>query len=306
MPCLYPVEVKVPDAGVYLTGFRYAEVPCGRCADCRIVISRSWAMRLMHEGQMHEYSSFVTLTFDNDSCPRSLSVRDVQLFHKRLRKLVPRYRHFTCGEYGGGYGRPHYHAILFGLRFPDRFLWKLSKRNQPLYRSPTLEKAWTFGFSSIGDVTPAAAQYVAQYTTKKLGGDRRAEYEGRKPEFAVSSRRPYGIGGSWIDQFASSVFPRDFVVVAGGKRAKVPRYYFERQPEAVQALVKQERQEAALAARSALHEKLFHEDPREYHRRVMQYHAEKAARRAALEHKTKTTNLERDYEHAAARLRSTR
>ena len=45
----------------------------------------------MHERQMHEEASFVTLTYSDECVPRdfSLRYRDFQLFMKRLRKAYP-------------------------------------------------------------------------------------------------------------------------------------------------------------------------------------------------------------------------
>ena len=54
----------------------------------------------------------------------TLVKRDLQLFLKRLRKkLVKTYgkdkkfriRFIGCGEYGGTFGRPHYHLVIFGM-----------------------------------------------------------------------------------------------------------------------------------------------------------------------------------------------
>ena len=54
---------------------------------------------------MHEKSSFITLTFNDEELnkranPSSVDVRDFQLFMKRLRKKHKKIRFFHCGEYG--------------------------------------------------------------------------------------------------------------------------------------------------------------------------------------------------------------
>ena len=74
-----------------------------------------------------------------------------------------------CGEYGDKLGRPHYHAIIFGVTFVDKKLWSIRRGNN-LYRSATLEKLWPYGFSSIGTVNFETAAYVARYVTKKITG----------------------------------------------------------------------------------------------------------------------------------------
>ena len=41
------------------------EVPCGQCIGCRLERSRQWAMRCVHEAQLHRDNSFITLTYDD-------------------------------------------------------------------------------------------------------------------------------------------------------------------------------------------------------------------------------------------------
>lgn len=100
------------------------EIACGQCIGCKLERSKQWAIRCMHEAQMHEKNSFITLTFDQESLqkrsnPWSLDHREFQLFMKKLRKeYVPKcpyktgtdehkdwmrdngVRYFHCGEYG--------------------------------------------------------------------------------------------------------------------------------------------------------------------------------------------------------------
>lgn len=213
-------------------------LPCGQCLGCRKDHAQHWAVRCLHEGQMHECSSFVTLTFDDENLPWdcSISTRDLQTFMKRIRKAFgPGVRFFACGEYGETNWRPHYHLILFGIDFAeDRYPWRMSPSGHQLYRSPKLEKLWPFGHSEIGDVTKDSVEYVARYVFKKVTGESALSHYERvhpltgeicrvKPEFVVMSRRP-GIGATWYDRFSSDVFPSDFVIVDGSK-ATIPRFY---------------------------------------------------------------------------------
>ena len=80
-----------------------------------------WALRCMHEAKLHDRNCFVTLTYDDLHLPPhgSLRYRDIQLFHKKLRRRVGAFRFFLCGEYGEQLGRPHYHACYFGMFPPD-------------------------------------------------------------------------------------------------------------------------------------------------------------------------------------------
>lgn len=226
-------------------------LPCGKCIGCKLTYSKGWAIRCMHEAQMHHASSFITLTFDDSKLPvdfdGSLDVRHVQLFMKRLRKYLKncRVRYFFAGEYGGRMGRPHYHGLIFGYGFPDREFLKNGPSGLPIYVSSSLAELWPFGFNSVQDVTMASAAYVARYCVKKVTGEDADEHyvdksSGvlRKPEFTVMSRRP-GIGTLWFDRFYSDVFPSDEVVF-NGRRNRPPRFYEnlldKRDPDLLQSL----------------------------------------------------------------------
>lgn len=200
-------------------------IPCGRCIGCRLERSRQWAVRILHESQLHEESSFLTLTYSDEHLPssRSLVVGHCQLFLKRLRaRLAPkRVRFFLCGEYGERTARPHYHAILFGYGFPDKIPLEGKKG---LFFSQELVETWGLGHCSVGSVTFESASYVASYATKKILGEAAvSHYKGRKPEFLLMSRRP-GIGRGWIDSYSSDVYPSDEVIVRGFP-SRPPRYY---------------------------------------------------------------------------------
>ena len=74
--------------------------------------------RILLEQLLHEYSSFITLTYSEDSSPDDGSLRpcDLQKWLKRIRRsVVPaKLRFFGVGEYGDKFARPHYHVALFG------------------------------------------------------------------------------------------------------------------------------------------------------------------------------------------------
>lgn len=179
---------------------------------------------------MHDFNSFVTLTYDDDHVPADLSLHyeDYQLFMKRVRRRFAsaRVRFYMCGEYGELFGRPHFHSCLFGLDFPDKVYCSTSPTGMRLFRSPVLEQLWPQGFSSIGQVTFESAAYVARYCMKKITGDlAESHYQGRMPEFTHMSLKP-GIGRAWLEKWCSDVYPRGRVVVRGAE-ANPPRYYDE-------------------------------------------------------------------------------
>lgn len=226
-------------------GTEKVAVPCGKCIGCRMTYARGMASRCMHEAQVHNENSFVTLTFDDEKLPDGydgeVHIRDVQLFMKRLRKEYPRkkVRYFFAGEYGGQRGRPHYHGLLFGHDFEDKKL-EVTRFGNKVYSSESLSKLWPYGFHSIGQVTYASASYVARYCMKKVGQDLtyyrdegrdgEEKYQVDKKtgltkvaEFTLMSRRP-GIGASWFEEFQTDVFPSDEVIL-NGKSIPPPRFY---------------------------------------------------------------------------------
>lgn len=289
MPCYHPItgfRARSGDAGrrrgvVYSarTGFRDLPVrgiPCGQCIGCRVEKQRQWSVRLMHEASLHEQNSFVTLTYNDQHLPPygSLRKRDFQLFLKRLRKQIePRkIRYFHVGEYGED-GRPHYHALLFGIDFSeDRFVHTM-RGEHFTFRSPLLEKCWTYGFSEIGSVTEGSARYVAKYCLKKVTGkkaddvytrfdDESGELVPIEHEYATMSRRP-GIGYGWFEKYQDETY-RDDSVVVGGKEMLPPRYYDdkfkevdpERFAELQEARQGKRRREDETDARLAVREKV--------------------------------------------------
>jgi hypothetical protein len=233
-----------------------AFLPCGRCIGCRLSYSRQWAIRCVHEAQMHQNNCFVTFTFNPEELvkrenPFSLNVRDFQLFMKRLRKKHPTIRFFHSGEYGEKNLRPHYHALIFGYDFPDKKLFKKSKGHN-LYTSEELQKLWPYGHTFIGDCNFHTSAYTARYIIKKINGDQAKDHYWRtnpetgemdqiEPEYATMSRRP-GIGYNWFQKYKTDVYPHDYVVINGFK-VKPPRYYDNLLSEGERDQIKKKRME---------------------------------------------------------------
>ena len=227
-------------------------VPCGHCMGCRLDYARVWADRMVLELRDNDYKAiFVTLTYNNQSLPRAwhvgyntlpgdsdqsylyedegwvaaaagapatLSVRDTQLWLKRLRKSFPdrRIRYFLAGEYGPKTHRPHYHAIIFGLTlsdFKDCRILDFNQLGQPRYKSKSFENIWGKGFCVLAPVNWNTCAYVSRYTMKKLykSEDPNAYACDQVPPFCTMSRRP-GIGLLHADdllQKGDKAFVRD-------------------------------------------------------------------------------------------------
>lgn len=222
MMCTSPIRVN--------DGRNYMLVPCGQCIACRINKAKEWAVRVYAESRLYEDSIFVTLTYDDEHLPADGSVHkdELQRFMKRLRKLIypNKVRYFSCGEYGGQFGRPHYHIILFGL---SGFDIRVFSDHMPDTRTKGYYckcKAWDKGLVHFGFVTPRSSEYVARYTLKKVTGEKGKEHYkelGIEPEFSLMSRRP-GIGLGFMDKFRDELLSHGFLVFDGSKKS-LPRYF---------------------------------------------------------------------------------
>lgn len=218
---------------------RTLSLSCGQCIGCRLERARQWSVRCMHEASLWEHNCFVTLTYDDAHLPKhsSLDYSHFQGFMRRLRRHVVNgkpVRYFVGGEYGGSFGRPHFHACIFNWDFTDKKYLMKSGAGSVLYDSDVLSKLWPFGFSSIGDVTFESAGYVARYCCSKVNGDMAAKhYEvidsetgevvRRQPEFGHMSLKP-GIGMLWLHRWLLDVYPSGRVL-ARGRKSKAPRFY---------------------------------------------------------------------------------
>lgn len=189
------------------------EVPCGNCLSCRLARSREWSVRILHEMTYHKKSCFATLTYSDECLPldNSLSKDVLQKFFKRLRKEVDKknvkLKYYACGEYGDAFGRPHYHAIIFGLGLQDR---------------KTIADAWGFGFVKLGTVTYQSARYVANYIQKKYNG-RLADqtYGDKQIPFQLCSQ---GLGKSWALDNEENL-RENLGTTIEGTEVGLPRYY---------------------------------------------------------------------------------
>lgn len=248
------------------------EIPCGKCFACQMRKRKDMTIRLCHERKMANAACFLTLTYDDDHLPTTnwfglydkrkmydhglgelpemtLLPADVQLFMKRLRRYLtyrpkrsvrdycPNIRYFAVGEYGGKTHRPHYHIIIFGWKPSDaKFFFR--RGSHDICLSPTLQRLWKFGFSSVCDVDAGVSRYCARYVTKKydsaLHKDDRDYYAGVRritvPEFILQSVRNGGIGATWLKVYATEIRDGKVAVDFGNcvRAVTVPKYYYDR------------------------------------------------------------------------------
>ena len=241
MACYKPLKAyRGPNGIEFNSKAGYADKPlqlkCGQCIGCRLDRTRGWAIRAVHEAQMHEKNAFLTLTYRDQALPddHGLHVEDWQKFAKRVRKTKGPFRFLHCGEYSEPPNlRPHYHACLFGLDFSEDRVPFETRGPNTLYISAELQGLWPHGFATIGELTFDSAAYVAAYCLKKATGQLAEKYQrvdpdtGEcwevKPDYATMSLKP-GLGKTWFERYCADIYPDDFVVLKGTK-FRPPKYY---------------------------------------------------------------------------------
>lgn len=180
--CLFPRPNNQFNKKAYKKGIH--EYKCGYCPECLQDKSRVWALRCVAEAKYNP-GMMITLTYDTykrdergNIIGENLNLcgvhkEDCQKFIKRLRYYYPNndIKYLISAEYGSRTGRPHYHALIFGLQFDDCVRYKKSKRGNLIYRSQTLEKIWNNGICTVDslNLNASSARYCTKYCAK-LGG----------------------------------------------------------------------------------------------------------------------------------------
>lgn len=201
MKCRFPIQITCKGRQIY--------VPCGKCAWCLSRIRDEWVFRMKKESKDHVFSSFVTLTYRDEDLPysineetgemvNSVSLRDIQLFHKSLHKKLE-FKHVLCSEYGPQTLRPHYHGIYFHDKpFDIAGFWPYGDNNTQYPAKVTSFK------------------YVLKYMLKGSNVP-----PGAEPNFKTVSRRP-GIGSTF------NYKGDEYILTENGVKSCVPRYYSRR------------------------------------------------------------------------------
>lgn len=236
--CMTPYDLKT-DSGVIA-------VPCGKCETCLSRRVSQWSFRLRKHGQAQQSALFITLTYNNETLPKSknnfstLCKNDLQRFFKRLRqdnlkkygtlcyadqwnkkqqkyytvkrwkynKKTPRLTYYAVGEYGSQSGRPHYHAIVFNADIE------------------LLERNWTNGHLHTGSVTGASIGYTLKYMAKPTTIPHHNR-DDREKEFSIMSK---GIGKNYLSEKVINWHKKDltgrmYCPMEEGKKVSMPRYY---------------------------------------------------------------------------------
>ncbi|QXP44244.1 MAG: replication initiator protein [Arizlama microvirus] len=177
-------------------------IPCGQCDGCRMSRAQQWSNRMFWERDYWEAASFNTLTLENEPEDKSVSKRTLQLFFKKLRKKA-KLSYYACGEYGETHGRPHYHAVIFGLG-PQH--------------AEIIEETWGLGQVETSIFNQNRALYTAGYLLKQVRPD--IDLRGRSKPFCLMSQ---GIGKRFALANRAKIEQRTLTIY--GKKVSTPRYY---------------------------------------------------------------------------------
>lgn len=209
-------------------------VPCGNCPYCLMTRAQGWAFRLIKQHEVSECAWFVTLTYSNETVPRTkegfltLNRKHVKDYCKRLRQAHHRSGHTTpikyyfVGEYGSRSSRPHYHAIIFNAG-PDIIdsCWTSSVSDSKHDRVKT-------GNVHIDLVNPATICYTTKYLYKgRMVPAFKADT--RLKEFSNMSK---GLGLNYLTdeiyRYHAADLSRQYITLAGGVKCPLPRYFREK------------------------------------------------------------------------------
>ena len=195
---------------------------CGTCIICRKRRSLELAMRCVLHASLNPDNCFLTLTYDEKKITyhNNFEYEDIQKFKKKLRRHCEyhydkKVQVFNVHEYGKN-GKKHWHLVVFNHDFKDKILFTKSSQNN-LYVSPTLDKLWPHGFSTIGDITEASAMYQSQYMQKDLKN-------GNWTNDKKSHSKHSGIARDYFYKNYEQILKLGYIPFSG-RRAPLPRYF---------------------------------------------------------------------------------
>lgn len=232
MKCLDPVLCYTSDGSRILRNFSFANPTfkvlanevfnCGKCTFCRKKRSYELAIRCVLHASIYPQNCFLTLTYD-ETQPGYNNKRNyehIQKFKKSLRRhcqyhFQKKIEIFNVHEYGKK-GKKHWHLVVFNHDFSDKTFNRMSGQHR-LYTSKQLEKLWTYGFSTIGDVSEASAMYQTQYMEKDFKN-------GNQSSDKKSHSKHSGIGKPYFIQHYKQILRLGYIPF-GNKKIPIPRYF---------------------------------------------------------------------------------
>lgn len=204
---------------------------CGKCEPCLKKRQRDWVFRCQWEARRHPYNWILTLTYKDEFLHftkkgnATLCKDDFQRFMKRLRKRYPgeTIRYLVRGEYGGMFGRPHLHVILFGFA--------CSSVEECGYR---ISDEWHYGGVYVDTYSDRAVQYVTDYILKSDDMSVYKDEEIVLPYINVSQRPPIGANFLQSKTAERALRTNDYVILdENGNNRGIPRYLAKKMDESV-------------------------------------------------------------------------
>lgn len=202
------------------------KVNCGMCLECLKHKASEWTGRILMESFYYKYSTFATFTYSDEFLPsRGVSTDEMTHLTRRLYQRSPGLRYYGVGEYGGQFGRPHYHFILFGVNMYESPLFlnlrpDLFNKNQCRCDCPS----WKYGHVVVEDACPANMSYIAGYVKSKFDLEKRKVLEaGRNPTCNTMSLKP-PVGFRYMSEYKDKLL-KDGCVKLGGHEYALPQYF---------------------------------------------------------------------------------
>lgn len=210
----------------------YSVYECGHCIECAKKKQTDIKNRMIMEQIGYDCPPlFLTLTYNPEHLPSDgVCKRDVSLFFKRLHARLARagynssFKHICFSEYGSKSGRPHYHAMIFGLdytQFPTLSrMYEIFDKSWSLNPTRSEDGYVPIGFVYVKVADSGSFSYCSKYVAKdyilNLDDSYESSYESIKKRnqfrfmskdgvvhfknvnFVVSSRRFGSIGTTWL------------------------------------------------------------------------------------------------------------
>lgn len=228
---------------------RYMSVPCGKCELCIQSKVDGYFVRCyfeyLHTQRLGGITFFATLTYGDENLPRwhgkpCFSKRHLQTFLKRLRKYSGLdFKYFIVTEYGGEFGRPHYHGLFFVredisqikfLQYVAQSWTKIEDRNKRY----TSMNHWNFG--NIRDVQRVdvkplldskGIRYVTKYMSKQLYYEPfqlDVQCEKIPPVMQMFHLQSIGLGENMFDYCEKDIWEKGYILIENMPHA-IPKYF---------------------------------------------------------------------------------
>lgn len=248
----------------YSKEFSTFQIPCGKCISCRLEYARQWAVRCMHEAQMHNKNCFITLTYSDENLESPyLNYDDWKKFQKdlrshiyneKLKSMFPMYETqlerreaakkitkearevllreisisvFVTGEYGPATKRPHWHALIFNWEPPDKIYYRSNERGDKIYKSEILDQLWGKNDPEVRPSEIGSITFESAGYTARYSAKKLGHGKDQEHDFHPVSKKSSknAIGKTFLEKYWKDIFNTGHCVLPNGKTCSIPRYY---------------------------------------------------------------------------------